>query len=122
MVVETVAYQKTLQWLIEQAMKQRRQYYVLEEFRDKRKKFDRIVDAFSDIGFNGLLYIAPQFHDFITQFNDYPDVSHDDILDSSAMALSVLRKNVFAADDFSDIVAADKEIPDLEYIANGMCP
>ena len=119
-VIETLAYQKTLQWILVQAMKHQRQYYVIEEFRDKRKKFDRIVDALSPVGSSGNLYVRPEFSDFISQFNDYPSVSHDDILDSSAMAISSLNNQVFDNDDFSDIIEHEKVIPDLEYA--GHCP
>ena len=32
--VETTAYQRTLKWLLEQAMKSRRQYWVVQDFTD----------------------------------------------------------------------------------------
>jgi phage terminase large subunit-like protein len=85
--VETVAYQKTLQWLITKEMATRRRFVPVEEMRDKRAKTDRISDAISGPASHGHLYIRPSHHDFITQFTDYPAVIHDDLLDATASAI-----------------------------------
>jgi phage terminase large subunit-like protein len=91
-VVETFAYQKTLAWLLNAAMQTQRFYIPLTENRDKRSKFDKISDAFSQVCPFGNLYILPSMADFISQFTDYPSVVFDDILDAIAQAITRLKE------------------------------
>ena len=86
-VVETVGYQKTLEWILRRAMRTRRMYYPIRELKDKRSKYDRIVDAFAGPGSNGALYVHKSHTDFIQQFCDYPDVTNDDVLDMASMCM-----------------------------------
>lgn len=91
-VVEAVAYQRTLKWMLEQEMRRRGLYYVIIPYNDKRKKQTRIVSTFSGIGAAGLLNIGPDDTVFVDQFNRYSETyeDYDDDLDASAMALSDL--------------------------------
>ena len=85
--VESVAYQRTLAWLLRKAMEQQRVYYVVEEFTDKRKKFQRIVDGLSGPASNGKLFVKKNHVEFIEQFCDYsPGIEHDDIIETVAIA------------------------------------
>ena len=86
--VEVVAYQKTLAWYMAKAMKERGIYVPITEYRDKRSKQARIEQAFSGRAAHGQFYVHRTHKDFIDQFTDYPEVSHDDILDATAMAIS----------------------------------
>lgn len=99
--VEAVAYQRTLAWLLRQAMQTRREYYLVEEYDDRRSKFDRIVDSLSNVGSNGVLFIPPDndpcgrlnsegMEQFYSQFLSYPEVSHDDALESVAVGCAAL--------------------------------
>ena len=90
-VVETVAYQGTLKWLLEQAAKTYKRFVIIEEYTDRRKKFDRIVDALSDVASEGRLHVHPSMAKFIGQFSDYPDVSHEDVLEAVALAVMKLK-------------------------------
>lgn len=91
-VVESVAYQRTLKWMLEQEMRRRRLYYVIIPFVDKRKKFTRIVSTLSGIASQGLMNVGPEDNIFIDQFTNYSEVTDDpdDDLDASAIALSDL--------------------------------
>lgn len=89
-VVETVAYQKTLEWILRKAMQMNRQYYQIIEFTDPRSKFDRISDALIGPASNGKLFVRGEHVEFIQQFNEFPDIVHDDDLDASAIAISEL--------------------------------
>lgn len=97
--VETVAYQKTLSWLLKEAMKEQRRFFVIEEVNDRRAKYDKISDGIAPIASNECLYVLPSMVDFQQQFRDYPDVSNDDLLDATAMALSRLQELDFMDDD-----------------------
>lgn len=90
--VESVAYQRTLKWMLEQEMRRRRQYYVVIPYVDKRKKFTRIVSTLSGIAAQGLINVGPEDNVFIDQFANYSETTDDpdDDLDASAIALSDL--------------------------------
>jgi len=88
--VESIAYQSTLAWLLEKAMLIARRYILIDEVSDRRSKRSRIVDALSGIASQGRFYVLPQHSEFISQFTDYPAVSHDDVLDMVATAVDGL--------------------------------
>ena len=91
-IVESVAYQRTLKWMLEQEMRRRRLYYVVLPYVDKRKKFTRIVSTLAGIASQGLINVGPEDNIFIDQFTNYSETSDDpdDDLDASAIALSDL--------------------------------
>lgn len=90
-IVESIAYQRTLSWLLKQAMETQRIYFPIVEYVDKRKKYSRILDALAGISQHGHLYVRPSMTDFIQQFNEYPNVKHDDHLDAVSIAISELQ-------------------------------
>ena len=112
-VVESVAYQRTLAWLLRQAMKSARRYYVIKELVDKRSKYDRIVDALSGPAFNGALHVREGQEEFIQQFTEYPDINHDDILESVSVAVKELSTSY--DEDYSLIEEDEADIPALKY-------
>ena len=83
--VESVAYQRTLAWLIRRAMDERKRYWQVVEFTDPRSKFSKIVDGLNGIASAGHLHVRAEQTDLIGQFNDYPRVSHDDCLETLAL-------------------------------------
>ncbi|MDE0331000.1 MAG: hypothetical protein OXL41_03960 [Nitrospinae bacterium] len=91
-VVETVAYQRTLVWILKRAMQHQRTYFVVNELSDKRSKYDRIRDAYSGPASQQAFYVKQEHSDFIDQFSNYPDVTYDDILDAGAMAVTRLTR------------------------------
>ncbi len=123
-VVETVAYQKTLAWLLKVAMQHRRQYFVVKDYRDKRKKYDRIVDGLSGPASNGHLFVRKEHADFISQFRAYHNIKHEDLLEAVAIAVAELSGvNYESGDDEEDydIITAERNIPALSHLAGG-CP
>lgn len=97
--VEAVAYQRTLAWLLRDAMKKQRRHFVIEEVSDRRSKYDRIVDALAGIASNECFYVLPTMVEFQQQFSDYPDVVNDDLLDAVATATSRLLEMDFMEED-----------------------
>ncbi len=85
--VETIAYQRTLKWILEQEMKKRGRYIQVDAASDKRAKAHRIMQAYSGLASQGHLFVRKEDYEFITQFGDYPNCSHDDLLDAGAMAI-----------------------------------
>lgn len=87
--VESVAYQRTLKWLIEQAMIVRRTYIPVDaHLPEKRKKSYRIIDTIGSILAVRGLYIHPSMSDIIEQITDYPNVAYDDVIEAVAVALA----------------------------------
>lgn len=85
--VESTAYQRTLKWLLEQEMKKRSRFVQVDAVDDRRKKSHRIIQAFSGVASQGMFYINRAHTEFYEQFVSYPNVGHDDLLDSVAMAM-----------------------------------
>jgi len=103
--VESVAYQKTLAWYLRKEMKKRGVFVQIVEWRDRRNKQDRILQAFSGRCANKAFYCSAKHSEFISQFCDYPEVSHDDLLDAVSMAISII--NPALVDAAPDIYQAE---------------
>jgi phage terminase large subunit-like protein len=113
--VEGTQYQRTLSWLLKNAMEERRQYYVIDDLADNRNKVTRITDSYSGPCSNGHFYVKKEHTEFIAQFIEYPDVSHDDILDAGAMAITALTGMGQTIDSLNSIMKEEEEIDDLVY-------
>lgn len=116
-IVESIAYQRTLAWLLKKAMENQRRYFVINEMTDKRKKFQRIVDGLSGPAANGKLYIKRTHSEFIQQFTAFPNVAHDDVIETVAIACQKLSGagSEGAAESWNDILAEEKSLKKLEY-------
>lgn len=101
--VETVAYQKILKAMLEKTLRARGTFVPVIEVNDRRKKADRIRQIYGDLAAYGNLYVNKSHMDFIQQFADYPDVTHEDLLDAGAIA--EIAGSPFGAE--AEIVDAD---------------
>jgi phage terminase large subunit-like protein len=127
-VVETVAYQQTLRWLLEKAMREQQKWIpvtsaattrtALLDQRKLQKKLYRIVDGIGYAISKRNLYCHASHHEFIEQYSAYPDVEHDDLIESVANAIPELVQmgNIFEG----DYEVIEEDIPALEF-ATG-CP
>jgi phage terminase large subunit-like protein len=115
--VESVAYQRTLAWLLRKAMETQRQYFVVEEITDKRRKYQRIIDGLSGPCAAGKLFVKNTQSDFISQYLDYPNVGHDDIIETVAVAVEKLSGGQYqdADESWGEILQEEHEMPRLEY-------
>lgn len=89
-VVEGVAYQATLKWILENEMKRRSSWITIETFDDIRSKPIRIQSLLHGPASAGKLFVRPEHAEFIEQFTTYPNVEHDDLLDGVAMGIAGL--------------------------------
>lgn len=105
LVVETVAYQKVLAWLLQQAMTSFKFWIPLEEKKSRRSKYNRILDVFKMCAPFGNLYVRPGMSEFINDFTEYPGVAHDDLLDACAMGIESLMamENLGMADEVDEV-------------------
>ena len=91
-VIDAVAYQRTLKWILEREMRRSGVFYQVIPIADGMKKYARISNVLSGLASAGLLWIGPEHTEFATQFEQYgPSYSgFDDDLDASALALQEL--------------------------------
>ena len=118
--VESVAYQRTLKWLLEKAMLRRRKFVLIDaHIPERRKKTYRIIDAIGTALAERQLYLHPSQGDLISAITDYPNVSFDDEIEAVAVAVqeAVQWEGATAT---SDVIESERNIPDLEY--SGACP
>lgn len=95
--MDGIAYQTTLAWILTEAMKEQGQYLPIFEDTDQRSKYDKIVDTLNGPGALGAIHVPEGYTEFFEQWNDYPDVSHDDDLDCAHMGVKQLSKMLTAA-------------------------
>jgi len=120
--VESIAYQRTLKWLIEKAMQTRRRYVPLfEDKNDKRKKSYRIIDNIGAVVQHRQLYVHKSQSEFIEQYLAYPNVAHDDVIEAvgNALHLAHTHGGVYGG-SMENLLAAEASIPDEPYF--GACP
>ena len=86
--VESVAYQRTLKWLLERTMRLRRMYVPVDaHVPERRKKTYRIIDTIGTALAAGELYVHKSMTDLIAQVLEYPNVAYDDVIEAVAVAL-----------------------------------
>lgn len=105
MAVETLGYQRTLKWHLEQEMKRIGIHFVVVAVDDKRKKFARIMAAIQPLASQGLLDVPEHLEDFLEQYLRYPKIAHDDVLDAAAIAITNLVNPFLElhADEWSEL-------------------
>lgn len=118
--VEDVAYQRTLKWFLEREMKAGRckSLHVIEipTKQLSKDKYTRILQAHSGPGSQGLMHCHASHSEFITQWNDYPNVKFKDLLDASAIADATVAPQTMGLNiNVADYVEVDEsEIPSLQ--------
>lgn len=100
-IIETNAAQVAIGILLKQALERQRIYIFIDFKQNTSQKYNRIVSALSGIGFAGKLYCSRTHSDFINNFELYPEVSHDDLLDAVASGMSDLT-NPMLEDESQD--------------------
>lgn len=119
-IVEAVAYQATLAWLLRQGMQKTGRYWAIEEFKDKRQKYKRIVDGLSAIASEGHFYVRRSQSMFISQFTYFPGKNpngqFDDVLESTAVAAGSLVKGFVGDVPDDHYKNEEQEYEELEYL------
>ena len=79
------------------------------------KKYDKIVQGLSGPAFNGKLFVKKAQVEFLDQFRSYPDVSHDDLIETVAIAVAELSGPGYEDDAYADMMHEEDDIPRLSY-------
>jgi hypothetical protein len=116
-VVEAIAYQRVLKYILEQEMQRKRIFYAINTApMDRRKKYNRIVSSLNGIASQGRLWCSETHHEFIRQFGTYGAVQdHDDLLDAVAMGMTDLVNPYLELDESEWQAQEEREYPDLEF-------
>lgn len=120
-IMEAVGYQRVLKGTLEAEMTRRKVFFPVIPIVDSRAKIARIEGAFSGIGPFGHTWVSRAHTDFIEQYTCYgPGYSdHDDLLDSSAIAVNwIQRPHLEAATE--DRLLDDDDV--AAFPAQGACP
>lgn len=114
-VVEGIAYQRTLSWLLRKAMRTARRYWLIKEILgDKRGKVPRITDSLNGVCANRRFYCRKEHVEFIAQYTDFPNIKHEDLLDGVSRAVEELELGQLGEDD--EQFEKDQETPkQLKY-------
>ena len=88
--VEIVSYQRQLKRAIEKEMHRRQRYAYIEGVQDKRHKEDVINQAFTPVASMGMYNCLTSHSQFITDFEKYPRVKKDDLIESAARGLDMI--------------------------------
>lgn len=109
-VVESVAYQRTLKWLLEKEMQKRRLFYQILPFVGGNK-YARIRATFAGPASHGHVWVRPEDTPFIEQFETYPSSDHDDELDAGSIALGALINPFAAAGSDENTLSVVEDFP-----------
>jgi hypothetical protein len=107
--VETISYQRVLAWYLREMMRVMNQYIVVHEVQDRRKKSDRIIQAYSGRAANGDFLIHEDHAEFMEQWVQYPAQPNpnykgkDDLLDAGAMVITGANMPLTVEAEFSRV-------------------
>ena len=87
--IETVAYQQTLEWYFNQRMQQTNSPFTIKPYDDRRRKPDRIRQAFTQRIVMGTFQTRIGMHEINAALAEYTDEVDIDILDAGAIALDI---------------------------------
>lgn len=112
-IYEKVAGQKTLGWLLQEAMKRARLYTPMFEHDDKRRKADVILQTYLQYAPQGDIYVRERQTEFLEEYLVWNPLytGHDDLLDAGARGLAA-TSNVGNDDLLQDDGDGYKALPD----------
>ena len=108
---ESVLFARTYAYSMSDAMLVRKAFYQIECIEDRRSKSNRIRDEISEIAFQGKLHLHVSQTDLLAEALQYPDVAHDDYLDSLSIALMCRNAGDILEGVYEDIT--DQEDADV---------
>lgn len=132
-IIEQVAYQRTLKWIIQQEMLKNHEWLMIDEFPRKMSKGAFIIDALTGPGSNQRLFIPPDdameglanspgMAQFVQQFIDCgPEgsgLAHDDALEVAAVGVAAFTGQNIRLNETEGVIDEDEEDRRL-YPPNG---
>lgn len=112
--VETVLFARVLKWALEQEMQRRRDWLTIIPVEDPRKKVVRIRQEISARVTHGVLQVHRTHTKFIEQYQQYPFVNHDDVIDMVAIGLMHIKPWMLTEDFIEGEFTREIDTPLLE--------
>jgi hypothetical protein len=119
-IIETVAYQKILAWYFRKQMQDTRTWFTIHEYRDRRRKDDRIVQAITTTAPYGGLLIREGMAEFEEVFELYgPGYEGKvDLIDAVAMGIAWYSEKGYGTADvegeFRRLRDAEKDLDEID--------
>lgn len=122
-VVDAVAYQRTLKWILEREMQKTGVFYQVIPVADGMKKFARITSVMTGLATHGRLWIGSEHTEFARQFEEYGPLytGVDDDLDASALALQDIA-NPYLEDRSAGRLYDDSDVEAIDVDFSVMAP
>jgi len=101
--IETIAFQKSLQYMVEERQTEDEQYFRVHELKARRNKEERIRGLLP-LYERGVIFHRPADSEYELEAMQFPHGKHDDRLDAMAMQLQAVentRKNTLNANQFN---------------------
>jgi len=103
LVIQGINYERTLKYIFEKEMQRKRQFWPVNTLpTDKRSKYNRIVSTLGGVAAQGRFFIRGSMFDFISQWESYPAIPHEDLLDMTAIGMTDLVNPYLELADDSD--------------------
>lgn len=106
-VLQGINYERTLKFILETEMQRKRVFLPVDTLpADKRSKYNRIVSTLAGVAAQGRFHVARHMVDFMIEWESYPAVPHEDLLDMTAVGMTALMNpflEVVDDDDFGDL-------------------
>lgn len=115
---ETVLFARTLKESLEIEMHRKAYFFLFTPIEDKRNKFVRIKDTMQGIASQGLIKAKSEQTELHSQFKDYPQVKHDDLLDALSFATMLINPALlapFIEGEFENLGYSEEGYEALEY-------
>jgi phage terminase large subunit-like protein len=95
---ESVAFQKYVKLFFESECKKRSKFpSVVEIKHDTQKTKSMRITSLAPLAQGGNLFIKPDMYDFISEWESYPEVVHDDVLDAASMLKDIAMPRATSA-------------------------
>jgi phage terminase large subunit-like protein len=102
-VIQGIAYERVLKYIFEKEMQRKRQFWPVNVLaNDKRSKYNRIVSTLGGVATNGRFFVRGTMVDFISQWESYPAIPNEDLLDAVALGMTDLVNPYLELEDDSD--------------------
>lgn len=95
--VETHLFQRTVKERVDSEMQIRGLFFLIMPVEDRRNKFVRIKDTLQGLASQGKIKARATHLALHSQFKDYPQVKHDDLLDALSIATMLINPAMLAA-------------------------
>ena len=122
-VIQGINYERTLKFILEKEMQRKRVFLPVNTLpSDKRSKFNRIVSTMAGVAAQGHFFVRQEMVDFLVEWESYPAVAHEDVLDAVSVAMSALVNPYLEVVDDTDLddPYADDAMPTMK--ARRLCP